>query len=94
MATLIDISLCMGSSCFARGNNRMLEMLEDAIEKNRWQDRVSLAGARCENRCGQGPNVVVDGALYQGLDEGALLDLLTEKMGDPSATVRIRLNEK
>jgi NADH:ubiquinone oxidoreductase 24 kD subunit len=94
MATVIEISLCMGSSCFARGNNRLLEMLETAIEKNNWQERVSLAGGRCQNRCGEGPNIIVNGTLYHGMDEGALLDLLTKKMGDPSATVRIRLNEK
>lgn len=83
MTEKLEIALCMGSSCFTRGNNRLLKALEDSIKENAWQDRVTLSGIRCENRCGQGPNVFVDGKLYQGLDAGALLDLLFEKLGRP-----------
>lgn len=83
MSEKVDIALCMGSSCFTRGNNRLLKVLEDSIRENRWEDKVVLSGRRCENRCGQGPNVVVDGTLYQGLDAGTLLDMLFEKLGRP-----------
>jgi NADH:ubiquinone oxidoreductase subunit E len=87
----VEISLCMGSSCFARGNNRLLAALEKAVETNGWQDRVILSGTRCENRCGGGPNVVVNGTLHQGMDEGTLIDLLRDKLGlrtdSSSATV-------
>lgn len=79
----IEISLCMGSSCFTRGNNRLLELLEDQIAANGWQDRIALSGARCHDKCGDGPNVFIDGKLYQGLDEGALLDLLQNILGVP-----------
>ncbi len=72
----IEISLCMGSSCFTRGNNRLLELLENQIAMNGWEDRIALSGARCHDLCGNGPNIFIDGKLYQGLDEGALLDLL------------------
>lgn len=81
MDDMVEISLCMGSSCYARGNNKLLAVIEKAIATNNWQDRVILSGARCENRCGDGPNVIVDGKLYQGMDEGALLDLLNDKLG-------------
>lgn len=91
MPTVVDVSLCMGSSCFARGNNRLLESLEQAIELNGWQERISLVGARCDNRCGDGPNVTVDGKLYQGLDVGAFMDLIQRKMVDPTTSVRISL---
>ena len=85
MGKVVDISLCMGSSCFARGNNRLLEILEDAIEKNAWQEKVLLSGARCNNCCGEGPNLTIDGTTYHGMDEGALMDLLAEKLGTPAA---------
>ncbi len=81
---MVEVSLCMGSSCFARGNDLLLAALEGAIKKNGWEDKILLSGARCENRCGEGPNLTVDGVLYQGLDEGAFMDLIMEKMGLPS----------
>ena len=81
MKKKIEVSLCMGSSCFTRGNNRLLEAVEGLIRKNSWEELVELSGSRCENRCGDGPNVVVDGVLHQRLDEGALMDLIAEKVG-------------
>lgn len=82
----LEISLCMGSSCFARGNNVLLEMLENLIESRGWQDRVTLSGARCEDKCSQGPNIRINGQLYQGLDEGALMDLLEKKFDGAHST--------
>ena len=76
----VNIGLCMGSACFARGNNRLLEMIEDAIEKNGWKEWVVLTGARCENRCGDGPIVVLDGKRLHGLDASAILALVHEKV--------------
>ncbi len=81
MEKKVEISLCMGSSCFTRGNNRLLELLEDQISANGWEDLVFLSGARCQDKCGDGPNVFIDGKLYRGLDEGALLDILQHKLG-------------
>lgn len=83
MMEKVEIALCMGSSCFTRGNNRLLKAIEDSVRENAWENRVILSGLRCENRCGQGPNVLIDGKLYQGLDAGTLLDLLFEKLGRP-----------
>lgn len=81
MGDKLTIALCMGSSCFARGNNILLERLEDLIKERGWEERVALSGLRCEDRCSQGPNIKINGVLYQALDEGALLDLLESKLG-------------
>ena len=81
MGEKLSIALCMGSSCFARGNQAVLETLEDMIRDNGWADRIHLSGLRCEGKCSQGPNIKIDGQLYQGLDTGALMDLIAKKMG-------------
>lgn len=85
MDKVVNISLCMGSSCFARGNSLLLDKLEDAIERNGWKERVALSGTRCAGKCGQGPNVVVDGELHHGMDQGTLLDLLRGKLETQNA---------
>jgi NADH:ubiquinone oxidoreductase subunit E len=86
MSGKLTIALCMGSSCFARGNQAVLETLEDMIADNGWADRIHLSGLRCENKCSEGPNIKIDGHLYQGLDTGALMDLIAQKLGvEPAA---------
>lgn len=77
----VEITLCMGSSCFARGNNRLLAELEAMIKRNDWGGLVVLAGSRCANRCGDGPNLMVDGETHRGLDASAIEEIVGEKLG-------------
>ena len=91
MSDKVHIALCMGSSCFARGNNQVLATIEAVIKANGWQERVSLSGMRCGNLCSSGPNIQIDGKLYQGLDPGALVDLPAERLGvAPARETRAR----
>lgn len=80
----VQVNLCMGSSCFVRGNDRLLDGLERAIAENGWRDKVCVAGSRCENRCGDGPNVFVNDVLYQGADIGVILDVIADALGAAS----------
>ena len=65
----MKITVCMGSSCFARGNDRNLEFIENFIKDNGLAAEVELSGARCEGKCATGPNIIVDGVEYHEVDE-------------------------
>ncbi len=70
------IVICMGSSCFARGNRKNLEVVEQFLREHELDVRVELAGSRCEEYCKLGPNVQIDGVLHHHVDTGTLIDLL------------------
>jgi len=72
------IKICMGSSCFSRGNSANLEVIESFIREKKLQTSIELTGSRCEDRCSEGPNIQIDGKLYNHLDSGSLKDLLNE----------------
>jgi NADH:ubiquinone oxidoreductase subunit E len=74
----VKIVVCMGSSCFARGNGENLEIIEQYLTQNNLQACVELAGSRCEGLCAEGPNLIVNGRAFQKVDRGMLLDLLRE----------------
>jgi NADH:ubiquinone oxidoreductase subunit E len=38
------VELCLGSSCFARGNSQALSMLEAYIKEHHLEDKVRLVG--------------------------------------------------
>ena len=78
-----EIVVCMGSSCFARGNNANLELIERFLEEQSLHVTVRLCGSRCEDCCAEGPNVRIDGKLYHHVDRGMLLDLLREHLNIP-----------
>ncbi len=73
-----QIIICIGSSCFSRGNARNVEIAEKYLEEHGLKDDVDvdLAGGLCAGCCSEGPNVIVDGKVYNRVDGGVMLDLL------------------
>ena len=68
----LNITVCMGSSCFARGNASNLEFIENYIKENGLEAEIDLAGARCEGKCVSGPNITINGVEYTEVDEEKL----------------------
>jgi NADH:ubiquinone oxidoreductase subunit E len=77
----ISITLCMGSSCFSRGNNVNAESIERFLEENKLSGKIEVRGCLCEGHCKEGPNIRINGELLQGIEPGMLFDLLQHKLG-------------
>ncbi|POR05197.1 hypothetical protein AU468_02295 [Alkalispirochaeta sphaeroplastigenens] len=71
-----NITICLGSSCFARGNGAHLERIERWQEEQGLTGKIDLAGCRCRGECSTGPVLEINGQLHHGVDEGMLWDLL------------------
>jgi len=72
----LEIVICMGSSCFARGNQENLAVVEDYIARRGLSARIDLVGSRCEGQCRLGPNIRIAGRAYHGVDAGSVLELI------------------
>ena len=72
------LKVCMGSSCFARGNMSNLEYIENFISENNLSDKIDLVGAHCQNKCESGPHICVDDKMYDEVDEEKLKEILRE----------------
>jgi len=73
---LTEIKICMGSSCFARGNNENLEFIENYIFENNLEAKIDLIGLRCKNECNKGPNIIIDGNEYNNVTTEMLKEIL------------------
>lgn len=76
----VTVELCMGSSCFARGNAKALEHLEAFIESNKLTDRIDLSGHLCLGNCSEGPNVKIDGILHQHIHPESVVPLVRQAL--------------
>lgn len=76
----INITVCMGSSCFARGNQENLAFIEAFIHEHNMNAEIDLSGARCENKCAQGPNIIINGIEYNGVNEEMLEEILMKEI--------------
>ncbi|MDY5955401.1 MAG: (2Fe-2S) ferredoxin domain-containing protein [Kiritimatiellia bacterium] len=72
------IRICLGSSCFARGNGRNVEIIEQFLKAHGLKDEVDLnmSGCLCTGRCQDGPIVEIDGTVYDHVSGGAINGLL------------------
>ena len=75
------IKVCMGSSCFARGNIQNLQLVQNYLKDNGLEAKVELVGLRCCDKCSQGPNIMIDDIEYNNIDKGTLLDILEKHFG-------------
>ena len=81
MQDQVDIVICMGSSCFSRGNQRLLESFQAWLEHQPWKDRVVLKGSRCEGECIQGPNVRINGRIMNQATEDRVKASVLQALG-------------
>ena len=66
------IKVCMGSSCFARGNAKNLQLIQKYLAENGLEAEVELTGLRCCDKCSKGPNLTIDGVEYNNIDRSDL----------------------
>ncbi len=77
----LRVELCMGSSCFARGNSSSLMSLEEFIEQSGLADKVELEGHLCLGKCNTGPHIKIGGEEYSGVsDPDAVIDLVRKAL--------------
>mgnify|MGYP002350872991 CR=1 FL=1 len=86
--TSVDITICMGSSCFSRGNNRNIEVIQSFLSSRHLPGSAELAGHLCEGRCKSGPNVSINGKEFHEVDPIVIIRLLNHYLpnADPWTT--------
>ena len=75
-----QIVLCLGSSCFARGNQEIIRSIKKYIEKKNIGDRVEFKGDHCFSQCSQGPNMLIGDILYQEVTEKNINEILNKAL--------------
>ncbi len=76
----VKIELCMGSSCFARGNSSILSAIESYANEKGVSDRIELEGHLCLGRCNSGPHISINGKEYSALDAENIVDLISKEL--------------
>ena len=74
------ISVCMGTACFVRGSEAIMNELEDALKIKAGQTtsdgKYTVDGLRCVGACGLAPVVIVDGKVYGRVTKEQVKDIL------------------
>ena len=71
-----EIKICMGSACFAKGNQENLEYIKEYIEENNMEADISIVGALCENKCEIGPRIIINEKEYTNVTKEQIKEVL------------------
>lgn len=76
------ISVCMGTACYVKGADRLLEDLEEKLDIKSGQTtpdgKFTLKGVRCIGACGLAPVVMVGEKVYGRVEDSELDGILNE----------------
>ncbi len=73
-----EVVICLGSSCFARGNKQLVKIVNDYLRDRNLLNEVRFHGQRCFGHCAVGPSLKLDGKLLERQDEDTVIALLDE----------------
>lgn len=82
---MITVTVCVGSSCHLKGAREVIERFNELLKGHGLQNKVSLKGSFCMERCGEGVNWQIDDEQFssQGIDDAVrvLRERVLEPMG-------------
>ena len=82
MAQRIEMQICLGSSCFSRGNRDVVAFIRDYLKKNHLEDRIIFKGARCMNLCNNVPNLKINDRIIEGVTLSKIEAILEKEFGN------------
>jgi NADH:ubiquinone oxidoreductase subunit E len=77
-----EMQICLGSSCFSRGNKDLVQFIKEYLRKNHLDDRVIFKGVRCLDLCSKGPNLVMNGKIIEGVRLTQIEKILEDELGN------------
>jgi NADH:ubiquinone oxidoreductase subunit E len=79
----VEVVVCLGSSCFARGNSQNLAAIEAYLLNHGMQNSVRVAGCLCQDECKRGPNLTVRGEHLHEVSAAKLREILPLLSAEP-----------
>ncbi|MEN8229028.1 MAG: (2Fe-2S) ferredoxin domain-containing protein [Bacteroidota bacterium] len=79
-----EIRICLGSSCFSRGNKQTLQIIQQYIKEHQLENEVILKGNHCFSDCNAGPILKIDQNIYEKVTREKVLEILEKEFGDQS----------
>lgn len=81
------ITICLGSSCFTRGNDVNLEIIKKFLADRGLKEQVDFRGHLCVNSCNKGPVLKIDGTTYYEIDARQVEELLNKIFASKEVTI-------
>ena len=78
---MIFVEVCVGSSCFLKGSEQIIERMQKTIADRQLDDEVILLGCVCTGACNRvGVTIKVDDEVFPGITQETFDDFFRDKI--------------
>ncbi|MCY6369605.1 (2Fe-2S) ferredoxin domain-containing protein [Clostridium ganghwense] len=77
---VIDITVCVGSTCYLKGSYNIINRLMKIIEENKLEDKVVVKGACCLGNCCKPVSIKINDGPVLSVDESSLETFFKENV--------------
>ncbi len=75
------IQICVGSSCYLKGSEKIVELFKEAVKRYGLEDEVTLAGSFCTGKCNRtGVTVTINDDVYTGITDNTFDQFFADKV--------------
>lgn len=74
------ITICLGSSCYTRGNNDTIKSIQVFLAENNLESAVNFKGELCSCNCKAGPNIKVGDQAFHNIDATAAIAIIKDNL--------------
>jgi len=75
-----SIKICLGSSCFSRGNAKTLDIIKNYLKKDESFKLIEFKGKLCAGSCSEGPVIFIDDVKYTSINADNITDILDQHL--------------
>jgi len=77
-----EIKICLGSSCFSRGNKNTLQVVQKYLKDHQLEKDVILKGNHCLSNCSAGPVLQIGKEVFEQVSSEQVLEILENEFGE------------
>ncbi len=77
----LDVNICVGTSCFLRGSQKLLHAILDYLKVNGREKSVNVSASFCFEKCDRGPTVRVGTLVMERCTAEAVISTIEKQMG-------------
>lgn len=68
---MIELNVCIGSSCHIKGSYNIIQTFQQLIEENNLHDKIEMKAQFCMKQCQQGVSVTIGDEIFSVSPETA-----------------------
>lgn len=75
-----SLVICLGSSCFARGNKQLVQLIRKYLDEHKLSHRVDFKGKHCFGNCENGPAIQIDDKRFDHINVENIREILDKEL--------------